>query len=266
MRKLNRLLRGIWAMLYNFVFCYFVDRPRRVSFVNSILSFQERQRLSRSFPSVEFTEMFPATEPLEITFERYSYRGGNVSFSELALLAAMVKSTKPRTIFEFGTHDGNTTLQLALNAPEDALVYTLDLPPANPSTRLRLDSGERLLIGSVRVGDRFVGTNAEKKIQQILMDSAVYDYSPLKGKIDLIFIDGSHSYEYIENDSQRALELLAPHGIIIWHDYMVWNDVTTYLNQLTTRLPLIHIRGTSLVMYRAFQLEDTIQHKLTVSS
>ena len=42
----------------------------------------------------------------------------------------------------------------------------------------------------------------------------MYDYSPLKGKIDLIFIDGSHSYEYIENDTRRALELLLLAGII----------------------------------------------------
>ncbi len=250
-RKFVRLCHGLWAMAYNFVICYFVDRSRRVAFVNSVLSFHKRQQLSKIFPSMEFTEIFPATEPLEITFERYSYRGGNVSFSELGLLAAIVKSTKPRAIFEFGTYDGNTTLQLALNAPEDTLVYTLDLPPKNPSTSLRLDSGERALIDSVGVGDRFVGTSTEKKIRQILMDSAVHDYSPLRGKIDLIFIDGSHSYEYIKNDTRRALEMCAPNGLILWHDYMIWNDVTDYLNNLSGTLPLRHMRGTSLVAYKA---------------
>ncbi|MGA9364111.1 MAG: class I SAM-dependent methyltransferase [Bacteroidota bacterium] len=251
MRKLTRFLDGLCGFIYNFFICYFVDRPRRVAFVNSVLSFQKRQQLSKIFPSVEFTEIFPATEPLRITFEKYSYRGGNVSFSELALLAAIVKSTKPRAIFEFGTYNGNTTLQLALNAPEDTLVYTLDLPSTNPGTRLRLDSGERLLVDSARVGERFVGTNAEKKIRQILMDSAVYDYSALRGKIDMIFIDGSHSYEYVQNDTRRALEMCAPNGLILWHDYMIWNDVTDYLNNLSRTLPLRHMRGTSLVAYKA---------------
>jgi len=250
MRRLSRFLDGLWGFIYNFFICYFVDRPRRVAFVNSVLSFQERQRLSASFPSVELTEIFPATEPLVMTFERYSYRGGNVSFSELGLLAAIVKSSRSRTIFEFGTYDGNTALQLAFNAPEDAVIYTIDLPPASRGARLRLDSGERLAVDSVRVGERFIGTNAEKKIRQILTDSAVYDYSALKGKVDLIFIDGSHSYEYLENDTRHALEMVAPNGTILWHDYMVWNDVTTYLNQLSRRLPLVHIKGTSLVVHR----------------
>jgi predicted O-methyltransferase YrrM len=251
MRKVIRLLNGIWSMIYNFFFCYFVDRPRRVAFVNSVLSFHKRQQLSKIFPSVEFTEIFPATEPLTLRFERHSYSGGNVSFSELGLLAAIVKSTKARTIFEFGTYNGNTTFQLALNTPEDTLIYTIDLPPANRSTRLSLDSGERLLVDSVRVGERFLGTNAERKIRQIFIDSAMYDYSPLRGKIDLIFIDGSHSYEYIQNDTQRALEMCAPHGLILWHDYLMWNDVTDYLNDLSKTLSLRHLRGTSLVIYRA---------------
>jgi hypothetical protein len=250
-RKLARLRHGLWAMVYNFVICYFADRPRRVAFVNSVLSFHKRQQLGKTFPSVEFTEIFPATEPLRLTFERYSYRGGNVSFSELGLLAAIVKSTKPRTIFEFGTYNGNTTFQLALNTPEDTLIYTIDLPPGNGSTRLRLDSGEHPLGGSLRAGERFIGTSAEKKIRQILMDSAVYDYSPLRGKIDLIFIDGSHSYEYIQNDTQHALEMVAPRGFIVWHDYMMWNDVTDFLNRLSKSLPLIHLKGTSLVLYIA---------------
>jgi predicted O-methyltransferase YrrM len=103
----------------------------------------------------------------------------------------------------------------------------------------------------VRIGERFLGTSAEKKIRQILMDSAVYDYSLLKGKIDMIFIDGSHSYEYVQNDTRRALEMCAPNGLILWHDYMIWNDVTDYLNNLSGTLPLRHMRGTSLVAYKA---------------
>ncbi len=250
MGRLSRFLRGLWGFIYNFFICYFVDRPRRVAFVNSVLSFHKRQQLRKVFPSVEFTDMFPPIEPLRITFEKYSYRAGNVSFSELAILAAIVKSTKPRAIFEFGTYDGNATLQFALNAPEGSVVYTVDLPPTTRRTRLRLDSGDRLLIDSVRIGERFAGTEAEKKIRQILTDSAVFDYSPLRGKIDLIFIDGSHSYEYIQNDTQRALELCAPHGTIIWHDYLVWNDVTDFLNRLSTSLSLKHLKGTSLVLYQ----------------
>jgi len=249
LRKLIRLWHGTWAILYNFVLCYFFDRSRRVAFVNSVLSFHERQRLAEGFPSIEFTDLFPELHALALKFKDFSYRGGNVSFGELAILTTIVRSMSPRTIFEFGTYDGNTTLQLALNAPSDAIVYTIDLPANDQKTRLRIDPGDRSLLRTVTPGERFIGSSVERKIQQILADSAIYDYSPLKRKVEFIFIDGSHSYEYLQNDTERALEMLAPGGIVLWHDYMVWNDVTDYLNQLSRRLPLKHIKGTSLVAY-----------------
>jgi len=252
MRKLSRLLRGIWSIFYNFIICYFVDRSRRVAFVNSVLSFDERKALGERFPSRDFSEIFPSHDSLELRFDNYFHRSGNVLFTELALLGAIARTICPKIVFEFGTFDGNTTLQLALNTPEDAVIYTLDLPTNSQGTRLRLDSGDRQMMGTVQVGERFIGTSAEKKIHQILSDSAAYDYSSLRGKVDLVFVDGSHSYEYLDNDTKHALELLDPGGVIVWHDYMVWNDVTTYLNQTSKRLRLVHIKGTSLVVYRAF--------------
>ncbi|MCZ6776966.1 MAG: class I SAM-dependent methyltransferase, partial [Ignavibacteria bacterium] len=171
----------------------------------------------------------------------------------LAVLAAIVRCVRPRTVFEFGTQDGNTTLQLALNVPEECVVYTIDLPSQNKVTRLRLDSGDREMIETVSPGERFKEAPSAKKIVQIQSDSATYDYSSLKGKIDIVFVDASHSYEYIKNDTKHALVMLAPEGIILWHDYMVWNDVTDYLNELSKTVPLLHINNTSLVVYNVAQ-------------
>ena len=48
---------------------------------------------------------------------------------ETTLLIAALKSVNARRIFEFGTYLGSTTLNLALNTPDDAEVFTFDLPP-----------------------------------------------------------------------------------------------------------------------------------------
>jgi hypothetical protein len=251
MGKLIRFFNAMWAMMYNFFFCYFFDRPRRVSFVNSVVSFQERQRLSASFPSLEFTDIFSGSPALDLQFQNFSCLGGNVAFAELAILAAIVKTTEPRTLFEFGTYDGNTTLQLALNTPDDGIIYTIDLPPDNLNPKLRLDPGDRIFMGGAIPGQRFKGTAAEGKIHQVLSDSAAYNYSFLEHKVDFVFVDGAHSYEYLKNDTQHALSMLAPKGLIVWHDYLVWNDVTDFLNRLSKSLPLIHLKATSLVLYKA---------------
>jgi len=36
---------------------------------------------------------------------------------------------------------------------------------------------------------------------------------------DLIFVDGSHYFEHVLEDSRLALDLPAPSGIAVWHDY-----------------------------------------------
>jgi len=36
--------------------------------------------------------------------------------------------------------------------------------------------------------------------------------------MDLVFVDGYHSYEYVKNDTEKGWEMLRPGGIIAWHD------------------------------------------------
>ncbi len=70
--------------------------------------------------------------------------------------------------------------------------------------------------------------------------------------IEFIFIDGSHSYEYLLNDSKQVLKLLRNgKGVMLWHDYDVWEGVTRALNKLYLQdrqfKGLKHIEGTSMV-------------------
>jgi hypothetical protein len=73
-------------------------------------------------------------------------RFGNVSLSELAILAQASAQTEPGSeIIEIGTFDGHTTLNIAVNAPEHTPVVTLDLPDNHP-TRYELEASERRLV------------------------------------------------------------------------------------------------------------------------
>ena len=66
--------------------------------------------------------------------------------------------------------------------------------------------------------------------------------------VDFAFVDGSHSYDYVKNDTEKLLRLLAPSGVIVWHDYCrAWPGVVRYLNELGTTLPLRYVDGTTLV-------------------
>ena len=53
---------------------------------------------------------------------------GNISTLELQVITRIIKEHKCSSIFEIGTFDGRTTLNMIANAPKNAKIYTLDLP------------------------------------------------------------------------------------------------------------------------------------------
>ncbi len=183
---------------------------------------------------------------------------GNVNLSELAVLALAAAAVPPGTeIVEIGTFDGRTTLNLALNAQPGVQIVTLDLPP-DQKTAMAVDVSEQRFIDKPSSGDRFraCAANLEPyaaRIRQVFGDSARYDWSPHLGRCGLVFVDGSHAYDYVRADSETALRLVRPGGTVVWHDYSVWPGVTRALDELEDerRLGLRQIRGTSLVAWRA---------------
>ncbi len=46
----------------------------------------------------------------------------------------------------------------------------------------------------------------------------------LTGKLDLVFIDGMHTYEQSLQDALNSLRFLKPDGIIIFHDCNPWSE------------------------------------------
>ena len=63
--------------------------------------------------------------------------------------------------------------------------------------------------------------------------------------MDLVFVDGAHSYDYVKNDTEKGLEMLRPGGVIAWHDCNPRHpDLVRYLRTLNR--PLNLVAGTSL--------------------
>jgi predicted O-methyltransferase YrrM len=177
---------------------------------------------------------------------------------EAYVLATLARET--RTMFEFGTCTGRTTYLWALNSPPDARIATLTLPPDDTTMRLsdEMRPADICHAATESTFGEFVysGTPVAGKVEQLFQDSATLDPAPYRGRTELIFVDGGHSYAYVKNDSELALQMVAPGGLILWHDYRGPRSKETvgvyrYLNELNQRLPLVRLHGTSLVAYRA---------------
>ena len=208
-----------------------------------------------SLPVVRWQDLFPAM-PIRLTEARKN--AGDVNLSELAVLAtAVAAAAGGGEVIEIGTFDGRTTLNLAINAPAQYAVFTLDLP-ADVAPKFALEEAERVLVEKPRSGRRFIEAPAEWKaaagrITQLFGDSAAFDWSAHFGRAGLVFVDGSHAHDYVIADTDTALRLVAHKGVVIWHDYGVWDGVTRALEEIeaSRRLGLRHVRGTSLVVWKS---------------
>ena len=193
-------------------------------------------------------------------FENFFSRNGNLSPYEVLSIAAIVGEKKPKRLLEIGTFDGNTTLQMALNAPDDALIHTIDLPVGETETKEPvLESDLQFICDEKKQTRKFQGSTVAHKIQQHFGDSTEYDFSRFTedGPLDFIFIDGGHSYECVKSDTQNALQVLQSGGVILWHDFTPhFGGVFQFLCELSQNLSLTHIEGTNLVLYNP-QYEST---------
>jgi predicted O-methyltransferase YrrM len=152
---------------------------------------------------------------------------------DLLNLCLLAKIAGSRVIFEIGTLHGSSALHFAM-CSANAEIYTLDLPSsARPS--LRTTAMDEAHIGDHRAAKTyyFSGRAEEKQIRPLFGDSGTFDFSPFFGRVDLFFVDGAHSYEYVRNDTEKALLCVRPGGVIAWHDYgrAGVNGVTQWLHE-----------------------------------
>ena len=181
---------------------------------------------------------------------------GGTSDTEGWVLAVL--ATKAKSMFEFGTCTGKTTYLWARNAPASAKVVTITLAPDQVATYHGDSSDDardtrHALKESAYETFYYSGTDVEPRIEQLFGDSKAFDESQHLARYDLIFVDGSHAHSYVVSDSEKALKMCAPGGLILWHDYAGSRHspgVYQGLNELARRLPRVHVAGTTFVAYR----------------
>jgi hypothetical protein len=175
---------------------------------------------------------------------------GPVSRSCRLVLAALSMLLETDAIFEIGTYAGETTWVLAHNQPS-ARVYTLDLPGPEAVAVAGLELTDPEYFERWDRGQYFLGTPEAERITQLLGDSATFDFSPYSGKMDLVYIDASHSYSYVRSDTEAAFGMLSEFGMIVWDDYTFYPGIYAYLNEIAPTLdhPIFHILGTRLAVY-----------------
>ena len=132
---------------------------------------------------------------------------------ELTEFTKIVRQQSPRTVLEIGTAQGGVFWLMCRLAAPNATLISLDLPPSE-----RHSGGERIAIDlesmknpgqTVHVihGDSHA-PQTPGQVQKILGDRA----------LDLLFIDGDHTYDGVRQDYLMYSPLVRPGGLIAFHD------------------------------------------------
>lgn len=219
-----------------------------------------RHRLSNAYDKLIYPyygkqyvdlSMLLQNNELEVNLSPVKSKEHNTSAFELLSICSILKDRYCNNIFEIGTYDGRTTRAMSMNLlNEHGKIYTLNLPENTNKVFMATNVLDINLSHKVVSGERFLNTPNQKYIEQLLGDSALFDYSPYFGKMDMVFIDGAHSEKYVETDTMNALKLVRKSGgILIWHDAHLYGVVKFILPWIKlNRLPLFFIKDTSLAI------------------
>jgi hypothetical protein len=136
------------------------------------------------------------------------------------------------------------------NTDKESHIYSIDLPPGSSAETINFTDSR--LIKHREVGSDYREHEAADRVTQILGDTFEPNtWKSVPTEIDFAFIDASHSYEAVENDTAWVRERLAENGLILWHDYHIGfsreRGVGRYLREeMRRRDDIFVIEGTSL--------------------
>jgi len=242
-------LRQIWTGLLSASGFALDIALRRRSHLFGYLSDCKRSYLAHSCePPIERTELSTLTpRDLNTLFLPIQcIRSGSTPFYDLVALTVLSRCKRPECIFEIGTFEGLSAVVFAGNVP-DCTIFTLDLPPDESDRVVR--TGRSWIAQSIRESyetgylvDQF---GLSDRVRRLHGDSALFDFSPYFDRIDLFYVDGAHTADYVDNDTRIAFQCIKSDGMIIWHDCLN-TAVFRVIKRIARCVPVKYIVGTSL--------------------
>ncbi len=255
---LNICFRGTWYSLLggNLAFLSMLKNPKKAVdyLVGNLFLYQLANE--KGLPQKPLKEIFNNTDlnNLNIICNASEFMPDWKFWSgiDMTYLSLIAKIVNPEVIFEIGTYKGHSTYHFAANTPDNSIIYTLDLPDksdTNPNGEFSL-LDKKYINGYKSNTPMFVNTKYEKKIIRLYGDSKLFNFSDYYQKVDLFFVDGAHSYDYIESDTDNAFRCCRNGSVILWHDYGRYSlyGVDRFLHKLAREYPIYRLPGSAIAI------------------
>lgn len=138
-------------------------------------------------------------------------------FGEFAnVLYSLVRSAKPQTIVEVGSAYGYSTCYIAAALQRNGFGKLYSIDPHEPT---RWNDGNPAEDTFVVVRDRLKKLRLSQYVCQI-REYSQHALAQWDQPIDMLLLDGSHSYEDVKRDFFGFLPHVANAGLVLFHDTM----------------------------------------------
>ncbi|MFW9829947.1 MAG: class I SAM-dependent methyltransferase [Candidatus Thorarchaeota archaeon] len=162
--------------------------------------------------------------------------------SELYQFGKIVASMKPKIIIEIGTANGGTLFLLSKLSDINSTIISIDLP-------------EKPYIGGIDYKSKtFFKSFARNNQKVVIIRDDSHKLSTLEKikkvlknqEIDILFIDGDHTYKGVKKDFNMYGNLVKKEGIIVFHDIVEVTieenvDVNKFWNEVKKNYKYIEI-------------------------
>lgn len=187
----------------------FLQKPSVINLVlnnNEVVSekFFGKYPEIKALPQIELKELND-----EIVSEVESFLlDGSSLITDLQLLATLAARKDMNSYFEIGTWRGESVYNVAKKIEDCTTMNLSEEEMKNMGWKPKYAEQHGIL------------SKRNSKIKHLFGNTKNFDFSGLKKKYDLIFIDGDHSYEMVLNDTQKVFKnLIHENSIVVWHDY-----------------------------------------------
>src|SRR5436305_12674393 len=152
-----------------------------------------------------------------------------------AVLYGIMRAQRPETVVEIGSYLGRSTVFFALTLQRLGGSGRMVAIDPHTGDRQQLDGLASRTLPSFEPFQEHcraagVATLVDAQVASSLDAAARWD-----GSIDLLFIDGWHSYDAVVADGEAWLPHLSEHGIVLFDDYVAYQEVADGVQELADR-------------------------------
>jgi len=232
LRQLHRAASAVPPLLNSY------RKIRDVSVTDPLATALYRKLFDRGrlrLPVIEAETLSPESGDIRFPVAYPLLAGEDAPLLDMLFLLNLAKGRQVKRILEVGTYRARTTAAFHLNCP-GAEIVSYDIQVLDSPYRRALQNQPNIQLRHASFADSAAALRKEPPF-------------------DLIFVDGSHRVEYVVADSRLALEIIAPGGIIVWHDYRA-NDYRTRelrvpegLEVIRKTVPIFAVRHTTCAVH-----------------